>query len=375
MESEAGSAGSAKKTTDNETVQKQTTCRLDDNDIEVLREKFPFLKQLSTNYIKGLTPSELLNMEKASMKRGEQERFKDAEDRLTTNRIDLGIATAKVMAGVDDRWAKLHNGRFLAGAGCSASKLWLTAREVIGVNGYPAISTYDMAAVGLAGYITPRGWLEAHNPSSSKMSIRLFNVNNITSNRQLGRTGLYEYDEPEDYSDLGEFQLALRAMRAAISFIMPWNHSVAALEGFLLNSRYCRDDIGNLEKQAQLLTNFCDFVTRENASRWRNVEPFINAGEMRSFWNAFFLARPQSQLTKVKKPDQKTYTRPQGKTTGKANFIDICFHWNRGQCNRAAGACTSKLGTPLRHVCDQKMDRDNPTKRCEGEHQRCVFHK
>ncbi len=49
-------------------------------------------------------------MEKASMKRGEQERFKDAEDRLTTNRIDLGIATAKVMAGVDDRWAKLHNG-------------------------------------------------------------------------------------------------------------------------------------------------------------------------------------------------------------------------------------------------------------------------
>jgi hypothetical protein len=77
----------------------------------------------------------------------------------------------------------------------------------------------------------------------------------------------------------------------------------------------------------------------------------------------------------VKKPDQKTYTRPQGKTTGKANFIDICFHWNRGQCNRAAGACTSKLGTQLRHVCDQKMDRDNPTKRCEGEHQRCVFHK
>jgi hypothetical protein len=49
MESEAGSAGSAKKTTDNEAGQKQTTCRLDDNDIEVLREKFPFLRQLSTS--------------------------------------------------------------------------------------------------------------------------------------------------------------------------------------------------------------------------------------------------------------------------------------------------------------------------------------
>jgi hypothetical protein len=122
MKSKAGSAGAgtAKKTTDNDASQKQSPCRLNDNDIEVLREKFPFLNQLSTNYVKGLTPSKLLNMEKASLKRGEQERFKDAEDRLTTNRIDLGITTAKVMAGVDDRWAKLHNGRFLAGAGCSA---------------------------------------------------------------------------------------------------------------------------------------------------------------------------------------------------------------------------------------------------------------
>jgi hypothetical protein len=129
MESEVGSAGSAKKTTDQEPAQKQKdSCRLDDNDIEVLREKFPFLKQLSTNYIKGLTPRELLNMEKASIKRGEHERFKDAEDRLTSNWIDLGITTAKVMAGLDDRWAKLRNGQFLAGAGCSASKLWLTAR-------------------------------------------------------------------------------------------------------------------------------------------------------------------------------------------------------------------------------------------------------
>ena len=307
--------------------------RMDNNDIEVLRSKFPFLRELSSNYIKGLTPSELLNMEKASVKRGEHERLKDAEDRLTSNRMDLGISATDVKAGTDDRWAILHDGRFLAGAGCSASKLWLTARQVVGVNGYAAISTYDMAAVGLAGYITPRGWLEAHNPSSSKMSIRLFNVNNITSNRQMSRNCNMEYDEPDDYSDLGEFQLALRAMRSAVSFIMPWNHSVAALEGYLLNSRYCRDDIGGLEKQAQLLTNFCDFVTRENASRWRNVEPFINAGEMRSFWNAFFLARPQSQLSKKQGKNNYSNSKGNSNTKGKSNFIDICFHWNRGQCN------------------------------------------
>jgi hypothetical protein len=92
---------------------------------------------------------------------------------------------------------------------------------------------------------------------------------------------------------------------------------------------------------------------------------------MRSFWNAFFLARPQSQLTKKKAPSK--FTKPA--TKEKTAFVDICFHWNRGLFNRAAGACTSRLGTPLRHVCDQKVDRDDPTKRCEGEHQRCTFHK
>jgi hypothetical protein len=41
-----------------------------DADIEVLRGKFPILRELSSGFIKGLTPTELMNLEKASMKRG-----------------------------------------------------------------------------------------------------------------------------------------------------------------------------------------------------------------------------------------------------------------------------------------------------------------
>ncbi len=111
--------------------------------------------------------------------------------------------------------------------------------------------------------------------------------------------------DAEDITDLAEFQLALRAMRSAMMMVMPWNFSVAALEGFLINSRYCREDIGALDKHAQILTQFADYITKENSSRWRNKEPFITAGEMRSFWNAFFLARPQSQLTKKKNAASK----------------------------------------------------------------------
>jgi hypothetical protein len=130
--------------------------------------------------------------------------------------------------------------------------------------------------------------------------------------------------------------------------VMPCNLSIAALEGFLINSRYCREATGALDKQS-----------------------FTTAGERRSFWNAFFLARPQSQLTEKKAP--KNFTKPA--TKEKTAFVDICFHWNHGMCSRASEACTSRLGTTLHHVCDQKIDRDDPSKRCKGEHQRCTFHK
>ena len=181
-----------------------------------------------------------------------------------------------------------------------------------------------MACMGLAGYITPRGWIELANPASSKLSIRLFNINNITSRQSSSRAASAVEDDAEDFTDLAEFQLALRAMRSAMMLVMPWNFSVAALEGFLINSRYCREDIGALDKQAQILTQFADYITKENSSRWRNKEPFITAGEMRSFWNAFFLARPQSQLTKKKNAASK-FAKATG-TKEKSAFVDICFH-------------------------------------------------
>jgi hypothetical protein len=164
-----------------------------------------------------------MNLEKASMKRGQAERFKDAEDKLTTNRQDLGLSATDVKAGVDDRWTRLHDGRFLGGAGCSAATLWLTARERIELEGHPPISTYDMACMGLAGYITPRGWIELANPASSKLSIRLFNINNITSRQSSSRAASAAEDDAKDFTDLAEFQLALRAMRSAMMMVMPWN--------------------------------------------------------------------------------------------------------------------------------------------------------
>jgi hypothetical protein len=343
--------------------------QLSDADIDTLRSRFPILAELSTGFIRGLSATELLSLERASFKQRESEKLKDAEDKLASNRVNLGLSCTEVRAGQDDRWARLHDARFLAGAGCSATKLWLTAREVLGLNGHPPISTYDMQAVGLAGFVTARGWCEIANPSSPKLSVRMFNINNCAARASSSRSR-QDDDDLIDFAEVGEFIVALRAMRSAMAFVMPWNMSVAALEGFLINTRFCKDELGGLEKQASILTSFTDYVLSENANRWRNIEPFITHGELRAVWNSFFSARPQSILAK-KSQAAKSWKNKQFKK----QFLDVCFAWNRGQCTKAPGACFSRLGTQLRHVCDFKEDPSEPMKVCGEPHQRVSFHK
>jgi hypothetical protein len=342
---------------------------LSDADIKTLRGRFPILAELSTGFIRGLSATELLSLERASFKQRESEKFKDAEEKLASNRVNLGLHCTEIKAGQDDRWSRLHDARFLAGAGCSATKLWLTAREQIGLNGHPPISTYDMQAVGLAGFVTARGWCEIANPSSPKISVRMFNINNCAARASSSRAKQGD-DELVDFAEVGEFVVALRAMRSAMAFVMPWNMSIAALEGFLINTRFCKDELTGLEKQASILTSFTDYVLSENANRWRNIEPFITHGELRAVWNSFFSARPQSVLAKKNQASKQWKSRPFKKA-----FLDVCFAWNRGQCSKPAGICFSKMGTPLRHVCDFKDDPTDPLKVCGEVHQRVTAHK
>jgi hypothetical protein len=88
-----------------------------------------------TGFIRGLSVTELLTLERVSFKGRDSEKFRDAEEKLASNRLNLGLTSVDVKAGHNDRWARLHEARFLAAAGCLATKLWLTARKVVGLNG------------------------------------------------------------------------------------------------------------------------------------------------------------------------------------------------------------------------------------------------
>jgi hypothetical protein len=152
-----------------------------DEDINQLRRKHAFLVDFSDGFIKNTPISDLLKIECTAMKMREIERSKDADDRLAANKAALATTFTHVEEGRDNRWSELHPARFLPGAGCSAVRLWLTARSVLGTSAYLPIGSYDMGAVGLAGYVSARGWSEMHQLASPKLSIKLFSINSCTA--------------------------------------------------------------------------------------------------------------------------------------------------------------------------------------------------
>jgi hypothetical protein len=94
-----------------------------------------------------------MQKETANMKLREAKRSNDADNRLAHNRSNIGVISVDM--GLDDRTNVLHDGCFLPGANCSASKLWLVARSRILLHGAHPLGNYDMACVGLGGLYHP----------------------------------------------------------------------------------------------------------------------------------------------------------------------------------------------------------------------------
>ena len=312
-----------------------------------LRKRHAFLNEYDDELILTTPISTLLKLETTSIKLRNLEKSRDIDECLSTNRDNLPFNMINVEAGRDNRWTELHTSRFLPGMGCSAVKVWLRAREVMGRGGHAPISTYDMGSVGLAGYVTPKGWFELADPGSSHISIRQFSINNCGKKVATKSGG---EDDMGDVVEIGEFKLALRALREAMNYVHPWNKSVAALDGFFHQTNFCCSDLSGLEKQAELLAQFTDYVLRENSNKWRGQEPFLSVGELKVTWEAFYGGRPQAMLGKSKKGqdkyDYKDKNKPVLRTqtfSGRKDRIhvpaalwkdDICVLWNIGKCVR-----------------------------------------
>jgi hypothetical protein len=263
-----------------------------DADIRALKQKFSFLSDYTDTFICHATPECLVKLESTNLKMKEAEKGQDVDERLAQNRMAASAHPKEIGPGLDDSCAILQKACFLPGAVCSTVKLWLATRQVLGLAGGDPLANYDM------------GWLELANPSSTKMSIKAFSINNcgIKASGSIGK----DTKEDLEFLEVAEFTVALRNIRCAMHLIHPWNMSIVALENFLLDSRMCNNDIGGLDKQATILTRFCDYVLSENVASWRDETGFLVYNDLVNTWRAFFSALPQSQLTKPKQEQKQS---------------------------------------------------------------------
>jgi len=370
-------------------------------DMDNLKKRHTFLNEYSKEDFQKYSLETLLKLEATSIKLKNLEANKAAEARLAGNRDSLEDTFYKVPEGTDNRWTELHDSRFLPGWGCSSQKMWSKGREVLKNNGHPAIATYDMASVGLAGHVTNQGWVALHDPGNSNLALRMFSINNC-GRRVASKQGDNEDSLLSDIIEFGELTLAMRVLKEAVSFVRPWDKSIAALDGFLHQTGYCKADLDHLDKKAEILTQFVDYVLKENSNRWKGRENFLSITELKGTWESFFGSRPQGQLAKNKQAAGKTgvnssknqggqqqqqsqnqYSQGQQQQQGNNNRIrvpqvlfseDICVMFNLGKCTKPANYCSTKAGKKLKHICNWRPYGNMSLPPCGVQHAAIFYH-
>ena len=353
--------------------------------MEAIKKRFSFLAEYTDEFIMKNGLNTIVKLESTALRLKEAENSKATEEKLASNRDELAATTIKVMAGVDNRWDQIHPARFLPGAGCSAAQMWLYAREQLGNTPQTPISSYDMAAIGLRGCVTSKGWVNIASPGNSGIRLAQFSMTGSTSSKQGNASNSSFQDESDSIEVLAEFKLALRALRAAMSYALPWNRSVDAIVGFMEQTNFCQSELGGSDKQAKVLTRFTDYVLEENANRWRSKQAFVSTGEMKEAWASFFSTMPSNAIKKQQFHQKPHFNQQsagaQKQWSGsmpleKAQYYDdICVKWNQGRCFMNPGNCFTRAGRPLRHCCNFRPNPNNPALICQRDHACCYFHK
>jgi hypothetical protein len=237
----------------------------------------------------------------------DSERAKEAVEKLASNKAALATKFYDVPAGRDNRWLELHPTRFMPGVACSATKEFMVAREVIGLTSPPAVGCYYMTSVGMGGFVTAKGWMEMAHTGSTQMRVGMFNLNNAAkSSSSKGE------DDMSEMKDISEFILALRTMRCAAQFAQSWNKSYMALDNFLFNKEYCKEELKHDSQPGKTLCMFTDFVLSENSNHWRDGSGFLTTGELQAYWDSFIGARPQSKQSLHLRPPRLPRPSRQG---------------------------------------------------------------
>ena len=243
----------------------------------------PHLNNLPEEMLKRLPLSAIFQLNAAMAKESKTAAKMSTNARLAANAQKLASNPKRIQAGVDNRRELLHPARFLGGTSCASTDLWLTAKKTIGAEGVEPIGNYDLDSVGCGGSVTPKGWQALHNPASQELKLKQFYLPNIAGSSMSARKvrldgeeeGLSIGESLKEIADLDGYKSAINTAREAMHSAMPWNRSICAVVGFMVNTNFLQADLGSNIKRAAILTEFTDYVFGRNALNWENGQPFL----------------------------------------------------------------------------------------------------
>jgi hypothetical protein len=374
-------------------------------DFAHIRAQFPQLAGFSDGFIRAMQMPLLLGLMQSQQAQhsSTQPNPRDADPgiRMARNLEALQQAPAQVQAGPDDRSTTVHPARYLGGPIHSAAKAWLQARDILGLDGLTPLCQYDMSAIGLGGRVTSQGWLELHNPASTRLAIKMFhsvNVRTTAANAKNfslndGGSSLSITEGLEEVAHLADLRTAVRVICKAAQYVMPWNQAFNALEGAMISAQWFQQDLGNRNNTAPILAEFINHVFSLNAAAWQQREPFLSAQDIRLKWMDWasgnsLVSNPFRQGGHISSQQRKNTTsqpqpshqrqfgqkqhggggirppkqQPQAMSTKPATAVAVstCHRYNAGSCKNADGACTTRAGKQLLHRCDAITSSGHP---------------
>ena len=221
----------------------------------------PQLRELPESLVRKLPMEAMFHLNAALSKEKKSTEKLGVNTKLAHNAKQLSKNPVLVGQARDNRREILHPARFLGGACSSLTDQWMEARRIIGEAGVKALGNYDLDAVGCGGCVTPKGWLELHNPASQELKLKFFHMPNVAGSNSSKKTeGEAATDGLREINDLDSFRIALNTAREAMSSALPWNRSIGALVGLMLNTNYLVEDLGSNPRRAAILTEFSDWL-------------------------------------------------------------------------------------------------------------------
>ena len=325
----------------------------------------PQLQNLPEHLLSQLPLSAMFQLNSALQKEKKNTEKLGVNSRLAQNAKKAASCPARVPEGLDNRKDVLHKARFLGGACCSLTDQWAAARAAIGEAGVVALGNYDLDAVGCGGSVTPKAWLELHNPASQELKIKMFHLPNVAnsglpSRKQSGPES-EDSESMREIADLDSYKVALNTAREAMASALPWNRSISANMGLMVNTIYLQDELGGNPKRAAVLAEFTDYILGWNALNWENSQAFLTTDELTHVLSNWKSKRGISLKQNERKKESTS--------SSKKAVSEICRLWNSKTCkSQTEKECKTPWGRTLKHVCNKFMLGG---KLCLKDHPRC----